>query len=108
MTLYEFIASLFSTAALIVVALIQTRNKKAAARIEDAQARAERRAELRAEEARLMMELLDANGELTSVICIAVTGGHTNGNVEAAQAKYRAARENYNAFLRRVTSNQIK
>lgn len=89
-----------SAGALIAVALI---NKHAAEERKIAESREARRIK----ESRLHMELLDAQCELSEVITIAVTGGHTNGNVEAAQEKAQAARTKYREFLRGVAAEEI-
>lgn len=65
------------------------------------------REELRREEALLAMELQVADSELCDVIAIAVSGGHVNGNVEAAREKARAARERYGRFLRESMAGEI-
>ena len=41
------------------------------------------------------------------MIALAVTGGHTNGNVEAAQKKVRTAKEAYEQFLRDTAAHAV-
>ena len=53
------------------------------------------------EEKYLSMQMQDATAELSYVISLAVTGGHTNGNVERAQKKVLKAQADYAEFLRR-------
>lgn len=77
----------------IVVALIQKRDKADRLRRDAAVARREK-------ESRLSMEMMSATMELAYVTSLAVTGGHTNGNVEAAQKKADRARQDYEDFLR--------
>ena len=48
-----------------------------------------------------------SNCELCDVIALAVTGGHTNGNVEAAQKKVRTAKEAYEQFLRDTAAHAV-
>lgn len=61
----------------------------------------------RATEARLGMDMQAASIELSDVIAIAVTGGHTNGNVEEARAKAKKARDNYYAFINSVAVDAL-
>jgi len=77
----------------IVVAWIQKRDKADRLRRDAAVARREK-------ESRLSMEMMSATMELAYVTSLAVTGGHTNGNVEAAQRKAEDARKDYEDFLR--------
>ena len=39
-----------------------------------------------------------ATGELAYVTSLAVTGGHTNGNVEDAQTQFEKAKREYKTF----------
>lgn len=89
----EIICAAISAAALVITAVIGRNNKIR-------EEKAEKRAALRERESRLSMDMMAANCELCDVISLAVTGGHTNGNVEAAQKKVRAAKEAYEQFLR--------
>ena len=52
-----------------------------------------------AEEKFLQMQMIDANLDLAYVTSLAVTGGKTNGNVEAAQRKAREAKAAYYKFI---------
>lgn len=86
--------------ATIVVAIIETKASKNRSRTEE-------RAKRRETESKLSMELMSASVDLSYVTSLAVTGGHTNGNVEAAQKKAKAAQDNYEAFLRSETAHAV-
>lgn len=62
---------------------------------------------LRTTEFRLGMDMQAASIELADVIAIAVTGGHTNGNVEEARNKAREAKAKYYAFLKDVAAEAV-
>lgn len=96
----EILCATISAAALIIVAVIGRNNKIR-------EGKEEQRAALREKESRLSMDMMAANCELCDVISLAVTGGHTNGNVEAAQKKVRAAKEAYEKFLRDTAAHAV-
>ena len=96
----QAVAPLFSAAALVAVAVIETRNKKC-------RARTEARARRRAEESQLSMELMSATCKLATATAKAVTGQHTNGDVEDALEAAQKAQEAYDTFLARVTARQV-
>ena len=85
---------------LVVVALIG-RSQKAE------HSKNEERAKARETESRLSMDLMEATSELSDVIAIAVSGGYVNGNVEAARAAARSARENYRQFVRDQAARSV-
>ncbi len=94
--LCAFIAAI----ATIIVAAIETGNRKHRKRELARQERRER-------ESYLSMELQAATLELSFVTSLAVTGGKINGNVEAAQKKAKEAQENYRRFLREETAHAV-
>ena len=53
------------------------------------------------------MKMQDACIDLSYVTSLAVTGGHTNGNVEAAQKKAQEAQEAYREFMMKEYSEEI-
>lgn len=55
----------------------------------------------------LSMKMQDACIDLSYVTSLAVTGGHTNGNVEAAQKKAQEAQEAYREFMMKEYSEEI-
>ena len=87
-----------SATAIIVsyIGYMSTKQKKA----DEADRQHKKEIETRnADEKYLQMQMINANLELSDVISIAVTGGHTNGNVEEAQKKARAAKCAYYEFI---------
>lgn len=86
--------------AAIIVAIIEVRGQ-----ID--RKRTEQRAARRAQESRLSMDLMFTTSEMCDVLCIALQGGKTNGNVEAARAAAQKARDAYRAFLREQAANQV-
>ena len=96
----EIICSIISASAAITVAVISAINIKQ--RKKD-----EKLAQQRATESRLAMDMQAASIELSDVIAIAVTGGHTNGNVEVARQKAQAAKNAYYAFIKSVAADTL-
>ena len=96
----EIVASIIAALTAIIVAIIEVRGASY-------RKRSEARADRREKESRLSMDLMLANAELSEVICIAVTGGHLNGNVEAAQKKLAAAKKAYSDFLKDQAAHQV-
>ena len=99
-TIATVAAAIISSAALVAVAVIQTH---AAADKKRTEARARRREV----ESRLSMELMSATMDLAYVTSLAVTGGHVNGNVEAAQEKAEKANDKYKEFLRAEAAHAV-
>lgn len=96
----EIIVSSISAIAAIVVAIISGINIKQR-RQED------KLAQQRATEVRLGMDMQAACIELSDVIAIAVTGGHTNGNVEAARQKAQSAKNAYYNFINSIAADTL-
>jgi energy-converting hydrogenase Eha subunit H len=94
------ICALISAVATVVVAAIETTNR-------NQRKREEHRRERRERESYLSMELQSATLDLAFVTSLAVTGGHTNGNVEEAQQKAKKAQEEYRKFLREETAHAV-
>lgn len=94
------ICALISAVATVVVAAIETTNR-------NHRKREEHRRERRERESYLSMELQSATLDLAFVTSLAVTGGHTNGNVEEAQQKAKKAQEEYRKFLREETAHAV-
>ena len=96
----EIIVSIITSIAAIVVAAIGAKN------ITDS--KRQKKFELqRATERRLAMDMVASNIELCDVIAIAVTGGHTNGNVEAARKKAMQAKTAYYAFINKIAAEAL-
>lgn len=87
------ICALIAAASGITVAVIE---KRANTERKCTQARAERRAK----ESRLSMDLMSATCELAVVTAVAMREGHTNGTLEPALAAAHDAQEKYRSFLR--------
>ena len=94
------ICALVSAVGTVAVAIIETTNHR---HRKSEQARRERREK----ETFLAMELQSATLDLAFVTSLAVTGGHTNGNVEEAQRKAKEAQEAYRRFLREETAHAV-
>lgn len=112
MTYEAIIIEIIGVVGLIVVAVLQLRaekERKRRKRIEDDRDKTaveQRKDDLAMELAKGRVML--ASGELAYVTSIAVTGGHTNGNVEAAQKEFREARDSYDALETQLSRKYLK
>ena len=96
----DIVVSIITSISAIIVAVIGAVNIRLHQR--DA-----KRADQRATEARLGMEMQVAAVELSDVIAIAVTGGHTNGNVEAARRKALEAKRAYYDYINSIAIDTL-
>lgn len=96
----EIASAVIAAAALIIVAIIETGNRK---RHKTEEIRRQRREK----EMRLSMELMSACVDLSYVTSLAVTGGKTNGNVEAAQKKADEAQKKYVDFIKDEAAHAV-
>lgn len=96
----EITCAIIAAAALVIVAVVETGNKR---RRKSEEIRRERREK----EMRLSMELMSACVDLSYVTSLAVTGGHTNGNVEAAQKKAEEAQTKYEDFIKDEAAHAV-
>ncbi len=96
----EIASAVIAAAAIIIVAIIETRNGK---RHKNEDLRRQRREK----ETRLSMELMSACVDLSYVTSLAVTGGKTNGNVEAAQKKAEEAQQKYEDFIKDEAAHAV-
>lgn len=96
----EIASAVIAAAALVIVAIIETGNKRRQKSEEVRRARREK-------ENRLSMELMSACVDLAYVTSLAVTGGKTNGNVEAAQKKAEDAQKAYEDFIRDEAAHAV-
>lgn len=103
----EYIGEIISAAAVIVVAIIEWRAGQDRKLLKAAQQEAEVRAEQREKENRLSMQMLDATLQLSVVSANALTGGHNNGNVEAAKRAAEETSRAYRAFLIETAAHNI-
>lgn len=99
-TLIALVSSLLSAAAVVIVAVIETRNGQS-------RKRTEARAARRAEESRLSMEMMFATCKLATVTAKAVTGHKTNGDVEDALREADRAQEQYEDFKTQLAAQQV-
>lgn len=110
--MWQYIIPAICTIVVTIIEAMAQKDRKAAAedreRTQKEQERIEHNAVIRARESRLSMDMMSANSELCDVIAIAVSGGRTNGNVEAARQKAQAARDAYNTFLREISAETLE
>ena len=91
---------LISAAALIIVAVIETRNNREFKRTA-------KRAARRAEESRLSMALMSSTCELSLETVKALRDGHTNGTLEGHVERAETALENYDNFLKKEAADAV-
>ena len=96
----EVICALIAAAATVLAALAERRSRIS-------NRRAEARAERRATESRLAMDLMYANCALALVTAKKLTGMHTNGDVEEAMEAASAAQDAYIGFARNEAAKNI-
>lgn len=114
----EVLCAAMAALSAIVVAIINHRSKKAEDRSiereerikkyeEERDEREEARAKVRRRENLLMLQMVDANAQLSLVSANALTNGHNNGNVERAREAFQRASEEYEAFKREVAAGVL-
>jgi len=91
---------IISGAAIVLVAIIEALSARERKKTKDDHKRIEERYKRRQELERLEMDVILAQSELLNIMCIAITGGRTNGNVEVAQVKLTQATDAYQGFIR--------
>ena len=94
------ITACISAVSAIIVAYIGVHSKRN-------EEKAEKRDKRREKESLLSMRMMDATMQLSIVSANALTHGHNNGNVEQAREAAAKAREDYEQFLREVTSQSL-
>lgn len=106
------IVEVIAVIGVVFVAVLQLRAEKERKRRKRAdEERAKVSQEHRADDIEMELargRVMMASGELAYVTSIAVTGGHTNGNVEEAQEAFKAARENYDALEARLSRKYLQ
>ena len=100
MTMAQILPSFFSAAALVLVAIIETRSSRSARQTDERAAR-------RAEESRLSMELMFATCRLATVTAKAVFKKETNGDVEAAFESAVSAQDSYEDWKTRTAAKEV-
>lgn len=96
-----------SALAAIIVAVIEWRANNDRKLMKQAQDEEKIRFEQREKENRLSMQMLDATMQLSVVLANALTGGHNNGNVEAAKKAAEETSKVYKQFLIDTTAHNI-
>lgn len=96
----QIVSAFVSAAAIVIVAVIETNNKKD-------RLRTDKRAERRAKESMLAMELQSATCALALVTAKKVNGKQTNGDVEEAMQKALEAQGRYEAFMNSLAANEV-
>lgn len=67
----------------------------------------EARSAQRAKEARLQLQMINANSQLTVGVAMALKNGHCNGEVEAGLAAVQEANTAYSKFLEEVALDHM-
>lgn len=93
--------------AAVIVAIIEAIAAVDRKKTKKSRTEAEKHEKLRTEEARLSMKMMSATLQLSVVTANALTGGHNNGNVEAARLAAENAQADYQAFLQKVTAQEV-
>ncbi len=91
----------------LLVAIIEAIAAKERKNTKKENEKREQRAALRAEESRLSMQMMSATLQLSVVTANALTGGHNNGNVEAAKKAAEDAMTEYTAFINKIASKEV-
>ena len=99
----NIICALIAAAATIICAVVAAQGN----RLLRAREKEEGLAKERTEEARLQLEMIAANSELTVGVALALKEGHTNGAVEKGLEAVRCANDKYTKFLEHVAINAI-
>ena len=94
-------------AAAVIVAIIEAIAAVDRKKTKKSRTEAEKQEALRTEEARLSMKMMSATLQLSVVTANALTGGHNNGNVEAARLAAETAQAEYETFLQKVTAQEV-
>ena len=104
----SIISALAAVAAAVISAIAAVRVAKVNKEAEKQTAIMKEHNEWREKEAVLQGRMVSALCDLSDVTAIAVTGGHTNGNVEAARKKAETAKQEYNKFLKEVALKELQ
>ena len=94
------ITTLISAISAIIVAYIGVHSKRN-------EEKAEKREKRREKESLLSMRMMDATMKLSIVCSNALTNYANNGNVEEAREAAKKAKDEYEQFLREVTSQSL-
>ena len=102
--IWQFIIPAIAT---ITVAIIEAKASRERKQTKIQKDKEEQREQRRAEESRLSMQMMYATLSLGLVTANALTGGHNNGNVEAAKQAAEKAETEYQAFLQKIAAEQL-
>lgn len=108
----DILVEVISVIGVVLVAVLQLRSererkrRKAADEVRDRKQEEHRNDDL--ELAIAKGQVMLATGNLAYVTSIAVTGGHTNGNVEKAQDDFTAAQKAYDSLETRLAKKYLK
>lgn len=100
-------ASIISALAAVAAAVISAVSAVTVAKISRKNDALKHHTEIREKEAILQGRMVAALCDLSEVTSIAVKGGQTNGNMEAAQKAAQEAKKNYNQFLEETAIKEI-
>ena len=100
-------AEIISSAAVILVAVIEAVAAVERRGLKNARERSERRAEERAQESRLSMQMMDACLELGLATATAVEQGKVSCDLKSAKEKAQQIREEYRNFIRSIAARQV-
>ncbi|MCD8106861.1 MAG: hypothetical protein LUE20_02715 [Oscillospiraceae bacterium] len=99
----NIICALITAAATIICAVVAAQENK----LLKAKRQEENLAKKRTEEARLQMQMIAANSDLTVGIALALQSGRANGEVEKGLAAVKSANSKYTKFLEDLALDTI-
>lgn len=102
----QIICAIISGVTAIAVAIIGIISSKAAKKSANMSKVYQMNQERRKKADLLVLQMLDATLELSIVSSNALTNGHNNGNVEEARLAAKKAKEDYQAFLLEIMSEE--
>lgn len=76
-------------------------------RIKTENDRFEKRAELRSQESRLILDMIHANMKLSVGTAMAIKNGHCNGELQAGLEAVTDCNEKYNRFLQQIAIEEL-
>lgn len=103
----EWIAPTITGCCLIIVAIIEAGSLRERKEAKIDRERSEYRAETRARESKLSMDLMSASCALSMVAAKKLTGMHTNGDVEKAMDSAEEAQKKYENFVNEIAARQV-
>lgn len=99
----NIICTLITATATIICAVVAAQGNK----LLKTRRQEENLAKKRAEEARLQMQMIAANSDLTVGIALALQNGRANGEVEKGLAAVKSANGKYTKFLEEIALDAI-